>query len=151
MRFFRLALVREFSGRAIRRRGFAVLSTLVCLLIVVSIVGSMIQGAIRARRQMHVERDCRQSESLLSAGAARAVSRLASDPNFVGDVWQLPSEAIVSNGAGRVTCEISPPTGDGSRQLRVVAEYPIDRDFPVRRSQTFNIPSDPIPLPLQEQ
>lgn len=133
-----------------RHRGFAVVAALTCLLIVVSIVGSMVQGAIRARRQMHVERDRRQSEMLIVAGAERAMSRLGSDPEYVGDVWELPSEKIVGNGAGRVTCEISPLAGDGSRQLRVVAEYPTDRDFPIRRSQSFEIPPDPIPLPLQE-
>ncbi len=133
-----------------RRRGFAVIAALACLLIVVSIVGSMIQGAIRARRQMHVERDRRQCELLLVAGAARAMNLANSDLKFMGDVWELPADAIVGHGTGEVTCEIAPLGGDGSRQLRVVAEYPTDRDFPIRRSQNFEIPSSPIPLPLQE-
>jgi hypothetical protein len=145
MRCFRPASNRELPVRAERRRGFAVVTALVCLLIVVSIMGSMIQGAIRARRQMHVERDRRQSEMLLFAGATRAMSRLESEPTYVGDVWQLPADAIVGNGAGRVTCEISRIAGDGLRQLRVVAEYPVDRDFPIRRSQSFEISADPIP------
>jgi hypothetical protein len=151
MRVFRPAANRELPKRAERRRGFAVVTALVCLLIVVSIMGSMIQGAIRTRRQMHVERDRRQSEMLLVAGATRAMSRLEGNPTFVGDVWQLPADVIVGNGAGRVTCEISPTAGDGSRQLRVIAEYPVDRDFPIRRSQNFEIPADPIPQPIQEQ
>lgn len=141
----------ERPVRASRHRGFAVLATLVCLLIVVSIVGAMIQGAIRTRRQMHVERDRRQCELLLIAGTARAVQLPWSDPNVTGDVWQPQADEIVGNGSGRVTCELSPMSADGSRQLRVVAEYPTDRDFPIRRSQSFQIPSDPTPLPLQEQ
>jgi hypothetical protein len=141
----------ERPARASRRRGFAVLAALVCLLIVVSIVGAMIQGAIRSRRQMHVERDRRQCEQLLVAGAARAMRLPWGDPNFAGDVWQLQADEIAGNGSGRVTCELSPTSAVGSRQLLVIAEYPTDRDFPIRRSQSFQIPSDPTPLPLQEQ
>ena len=145
MRFFQPVSNRGLPVRAKRRRGFAVVTALVCLLIVVSIMGSLIQGAIRARRQMHVERDRRQSEMLLVAGATRAMSRLESDPTFVGDVWQLPADAIVGNGAGRVICEISPTAEGGLRKLRVIAEYPVDRDFPIRRSQNFEISTDPNP------
>ncbi len=129
-----------------RRDGFAALAAMTCLLIVVAIVGSMLQGAIRNRRQLRTERDCRQSEMLLAAGADRAAARLASDPTFRGDLWELPAKASVARGAGRVTTVVSLPAGDGSRQIRVVAEYPIDRNFPVRRSHTFQISSATNPL-----
>jgi type II secretory pathway component PulK len=123
-----------------RRSGVVLVAALVCLLIVTSIVGSMLQSALRARRQLHAERDRRQTELLLAAGASRAAARLASDAEFLGDAWTLPADDIVGLGAGRVTTEIS-RNNNQAWQLHVVAEYPIGRDLPIRRSQTFQIPS----------
>jgi hypothetical protein len=116
-------------------------AALVCLVIVTTIVGSMLQGALRARRQLHAERNRRQTELLLAAGANRAAARLASDPEFRVDTWNLPAEEIVGLGDGRVTTEFSINNDTGARQLHVVAEYPIGRELPIRRSQSFQLPS----------
>jgi hypothetical protein len=109
------------------------------LLIVTALVGNMLRGAITARRHLHAERDRRQTELLLQAGADRAARRLASDAQYRGDTWELPADAIVGNGAGRVTTELSRPAGSGQWQAHIVAEYPLGRDIPIRRSQTFQI------------
>ena len=138
------------SSRPVRRQtrrqrsGLMIIAALVCLLIVTSIVGSMLQSALRARRQLHAERNCRQAELLLEAGANRAAARLASEPDFRGDTWNLPAEAIVGHGDGRVTTEISRNEASEAWQLRVIAEYPLGRDFPIRRSHTFSILSPTI-------
>jgi type II secretory pathway component PulK len=145
MRCFADTSRRSPRAAALRRsRGFAVLAALTCLLIVVGIVGSMLRSAIRERRQLHVERDRRQCELLLAAGIDRAVARLATDPKYSGDVWELPADAIVDQGAARVTTEISTQATDGTRQARFVAEYPLGRDITIRRSQTFSIDSNTI-------
>jgi type II secretory pathway component PulK len=122
-----------------------VVAVLVCLLIVTSIIGSMLHSALHARRQLRVERDRRQAELLVEAGADRAAARLAADPTFRGDTWNLSAESIVDRGAGRVSTEISPHDVSGEWQLRVVAEYPLGRDFPIRRSHTF-----PISAPMTQ-
>jgi hypothetical protein len=135
------------SSRSIQRRvhrqrsGLMVLAALVCLLIVTSIVGSMVQGALRARRQLHAERNRRQAELLLEAGANRAVARLAAEPDFRGDTWNVPAESVIGHGDGRVKTEIARNEGIDAWQLRVVAEYPLGREFPITRSNTFPIPS----------
>jgi hypothetical protein len=127
-------------GRTRRRRGgLMIVAALVCLLVVTSIVGSMLKSALRARRELHVERDRRQSELLVEAGADRAVARLAAEPGFRGDTWELPAAAIVGHGGGRVMTEVSRSADNQSQQIRVVAEYPLGRDFPIRRSHTFQI------------
>jgi Tfp pilus assembly protein PilX len=131
-----------------RRSGLVLVAALVCLLIVTSIVGSMLQSALRARRQLHAERDRRQTELLLAAGASRAAARLASEPEYRGDAWNLPAEEIVGLGEGRVTTEISRNNDNEPWQLHVVAEYSTGRDLPIRRSQTFQIPS--VTIPTQE-
>jgi hypothetical protein len=116
-----------------------IVAAMVCLLIVTSIVCGMLQGAVRARRQLHSERDRRQAEYLLEAGADRAASRLAADANFRGDTWILPADAIVGFADGRVTTEVSQDRDANTWALRVVAEYPIGRGLPIRRSHSFPI------------
>jgi hypothetical protein len=115
------------------------IAALVCLLVVTSIVGNMLTSALLARRELHAQRDRRQTELLLEAGADRAAVRLAAEPGFRGDTWDLPADAIVGNGAGRVTSEVSPRVENGARQVRVIAEYPLGRNFPIRRSHTYRI------------
>jgi len=122
-----------------RRSGLMIIAALVCLLVVTSIVGSMVQSALRARRQLHVERDRRQAELLLEAGANRAAARLAVEPGFLGETWELPAEAIIGQGDGHVTTEVSRNANNQNWQVHVVAEYPLDRDLPIRRSHTFQI------------
>jgi len=121
-----------------------VVASMVCLLIVTSIVGSMLQTAVRARRQLHAERDRRQAELLLEAGADRAASRLAADANYRGDTWTLSAAAIVGSGDGRVTTELMPAGKENAWSLHVVAEYPLGRGLPIRRSHTFPISVPPI-------
>lgn len=125
--------------RVTNRRGLMVLIALVCLLVITSIVGSMIKNAIFTRRELLVERDLRQTELLLQAGANRAATRLAAIPDFKGDAWDLPAAAISNNGTGRVITEIIRNPSNQTFDIRVVAEYPLDRDFPIRRTQTFHI------------
>ncbi len=124
-----------------RRNGLMIIAALVCLLVVTSIVGSMLQSALRARRQLHAERDRRQTEMLLEAGADRAAARFAAEAEFRGDTWNLPAETIVGHGDGRVTTQISRNADSEAWQIHVVAEYPLGRDYPIRRSHTFQLAS----------
>ena len=125
-------------------KGTVLIAALACLLIVTAIVGSMLQNTLRARRQLHTERDRRQTELLLQAGADRVAARLLLESDFRGDVWELPTEAIVGRGAGRVTTQVSRSDDGGPWQVRIIAEYPLGRDFPIQRSQTFKISTSTI-------
>jgi type II secretory pathway component PulK len=141
---------RPQSGRPLRN-GLALIAALACLLIVTSIIVSMLQSALSTRRHLRAERDRRQVELLVQAGADRAARLLASQPDFRGDTWNLSAEEIVGSGGGRVTTEVS-TTDDAARfQLRVVAEYPTDRDFPVRRSHSIQLSSRPTQSQEQSQ
>ena len=121
--------------RAATRNGLMVVVTLVCLLVVTSIVGSMIKNAIFTRRELLAERDLRQTELMLQSGASRAAARLVTTPDFAGDSWEIPA----NTGKGRVVTEITRTASGMALDIRVVAEYPLDRDFPIRRSQTFHV------------
>jgi hypothetical protein len=123
--------------RPAHNRGAVLVAALVCLLIVMSMLGTMLRSTLRTGRQLHVERDRQQAEFLLQAGADRAAQLLASNPEFRGDMWTLPAEAILGRGGGTVTTSLTRESDEAPWQLQVVAEYPLGRDFSIRRSRTF--------------
>jgi type II secretory pathway component PulK len=129
---------RKYSIRRDDRRGLVIFAALACLMIAAALIGGMLKSAIQARRQLLTECDCRQAELLLQAGADRAAARLADDPAFRGDVWKLAADEITGSGSGQVTTEVIRGDND-SLQVRVISEYPLDRNFAVRRSRTFPI------------
>lgn len=131
------------------RNGLVLIAALVCLVVSMAIVGTMLKAAIAARRQLHTERDLRQTELLLQAGFERAAFQLASNTAFSGDTWNLADDEIIGRGAGRVTTNIERAANGGrasSWQIHVLAEYPLGRDFPIQRSQTFTIAANALPL-----
>ena len=123
------------------RQGAVLVAALVCLLVVMAMLGAMLKGTLLAQRQLHRERDLRQTELLLQAGSDRAAYRLASDANYRGETWNLPANAIVDNSEGRVTIEASPTDGPSVWNVKVVAEYPLGGETSIRRSRTFQVPS----------
>ena len=124
---------------ASERRGAVLVATLVCLLVVMGMLGTMLQGTLRAHRQLRRERDLRQTELLLQAGSDRAVYRLANETNYRGETWNLPADAIADKGEGRVIIEISPVDGQSARKAKIVAEYPLGGETSIRRSRTFQV------------
>jgi Tfp pilus assembly protein PilX len=130
------------SKRAQSRRGTILIVALVCLVIVMALIGALLQGTLRARRQLHAERDRRQAELLLQAGLDRAALRVAGQADYHGESWELPAESITGSGAGLVTIETSRQAEDSPWKIHVVAEYPVGKqpagnELSVRRSRTI--------------
>ena len=134
-----------------RRRASVLAATLVCLVIVMALLGSMLVGALRVGRQMRIERDRRQCELLLQAGLDRAALSLREDESYRGEVWDASAAEIGGAGAGQVTIQVSRPS-DGPPRMRIQAEYPLGSEHSIRRSRTVQLPttiSPPIPLPKE--
>jgi hypothetical protein len=128
---------RRLIGRQAARRGAVLVAALVCMIIVMTMLGTMLQSTLHSRRQLHTRRDVRQTELLVEAGLDRAALRLAREPEYRGETWELPSESVVGRGAGRVTIEASREADETPWQVRVIAEYPIGNELSVQRSRTF--------------
>jgi hypothetical protein len=128
-----------------RRRGAVLVAALVCLLVVMAVLSSMLQGTLRARRQLHRERDLRQAELLLQAGVERAAFRFASEPGYRGETWSLPAVMITGSKAGRVMIEFSRESDEQPWRVDVAAEYPAGNEASIRRSHTFNFQPQSVP------
>jgi hypothetical protein len=122
------------------RRGAVLVAALVCMLVVMMILGSMFQGVVRAHRQLHRERDLRQTELLLQAGCDRAAVQLLNTDDYHGETWNLPPDMVVGTGRGRVTIETTRTGSQPAWEVKVVAEYPQGSDTSIRRSRTFQLP-----------
>jgi len=125
-----------------QRSGAALIAALVALVIVTSILGSMLLGALATSRQLHAERDLRQCELMLQAGVDRAHFRLRRDANYRGETWSLPAATIVGAGDGQVAISIESVSDSAAPQLRVIAEYPLGGERSIRRSRTISVPSN---------
>ncbi len=120
-----------------RRQGTVLVVALVCLLVVMGLLGAMLQGALRAHRKLHTERDLRQTELLLQAGCDRAAYQLTRETNYKGEIWNLPAAEVTGKGDGRVTIEILSDEAQATRRARVMAEYPLGGETSIRRTRTF--------------
>lgn len=128
-----------------RRRGAILVVAMVCLLVVTAIVGAMLHRAIVARRQLHAERNLRQTELLADAGAERALRRVADDAEYRGETWRLSAGQIIGRDPGEVTIQLTHGADDEPWSVRVVAAYPADSEVSVRRTRTFTIPQPASP------
>ncbi|MFV2067974.1 MAG: hypothetical protein ACC645_13455 [Pirellulales bacterium] len=122
-----------------RRSGAVLVAALVCLLIVTAMIGTMLERAVSARRQLRVERDRRQAELLLQAGVDRAALRLVRQTDYQGETWMTPEEVMA--GRGQVTIEALRASDTTSWRVHVIAEYPFGSERSIRRSRTFVLPS----------
>ena len=122
-----------------RRRGAMLVVALACLAIVMAIVGIMLQGALRARRQLHVERDLRQVELLLEAGLDRAAFQLANDDGYEGETWRIPASELLGSGEAEVVIVAQRSDDAEPSQVRVAAEYPVGAVTSIRRTRTFQV------------
>jgi hypothetical protein len=133
------------------RRGSVLVVALVCLLVMMTIVSHMLLGSMRARRQLHPERNLRQTELLLQAGADRAAYRLATEAAYRGETWRLPADSIVGTGDADVTIQATRDSSDKPWQVQIMAEYPRGSEHSIRRSQTLTIPSQPGQKPQTQE
>jgi len=123
------------------REGVVLVTALVCLLIVMTLVATMLKGALGAQRQLHVQRDARQTELLLQAGADRAALRLTIESDYRGESWEVPSETFDERGKALVMIKTSRESEQSPWQVRVLAEYPAGSEWSIRRSLAFTLPA----------
>lgn len=87
-----------------RRSGSVLFCVLACLFVVTGIMFAMTKSTIAARRETQIRLQMRQTEYLLDAGVARAVSSLAKSAEYDGENWSLSEERTgLANARVRIT------------------------------------------------
>ena len=116
------------------RRGAFMVVVMICLLVSSLIVGALLKLALMQSRQLVQEQRQMQAEWLADSGLERAASRLATDPNYGGETWNIEPDSIGGQDAGLVTIKVEKDRlQTQNRSVTIEAVYPADGPSQVRR------------------
>lgn len=121
--------------RRVRRRRPGILSVVVllCLLVLTLIAGWLLRAGAAQREEVRARERRLQAEWLAEAGLQRALARLASDPGYSGETWDIDARDLDSPDAATVTITVGRPAGEARRgTIRSRADFPRD---PPRRAR----------------
>ena len=120
-----MTLLRLETRRRHRRRGVALFPVVVCLVIATLLCGALVQTTRVRRLRGRDEAHRLQADWLAASALARARSRLAADPNYAGETWQLSPSDLAGPDPGRATIRVEMIANQSAgRRVVVVATYP---------------------------
>ena len=126
--------------RVRRERGAALLVAIVCVSIAVAVMYGIVQLAVQGNREAGLEERRAQARWIVESGVDRAAARLDADREYSGEHWLLPAEMIGGRRDGEVRIEVERIEGQSNwRQVRVVADYPVDLPDRVRQTREFRM------------
>lgn len=128
------------------RRGAQLVVSLVVLMLVGALAAALTRGLLDARRQALLAERGAQAGLLADAGIGRARARLARDPSYAGETWDVPAADLGGAGAARVTIAVTAADGGPARRrVAVRAEFPRGATLRARSSRDETISLGPRP------
>ena len=128
-----------FSSRGVnarareRRRGAVLIVAMICVAVATAAMVSLVRLAMAQRTRVRAEAHRLQCSWLAESALDRAAWRLAADPKYVGETWNLPAEALGGPDPAVVVIRVEPILEQPMRRLvRVRADYP---DHPIDRAR----------------
>lgn len=130
------------NSRHHRPRGLALPMAVVCLTVLTIVFGILTRQALSARRAARAEERRLRAGWLAESGLERAWARLAADPGYRGETWDLSAEALKDHHGAAVVIAVEPVSGD-DEHLRVTAraDFPRDVDAHARQTRTALFPA----------
>ena len=114
-----------------RRQGAILVVAIVCVAVATAAMISLVHLAIGQRTLVRAEANRVQCSWLAESALDRAAWRLALDPKYPGETWNVPAEALGGSDPAVVTIQVEPvPEQPMRRLVRVRADYP---DHPIDR------------------
>jgi len=133
-------VIRRTTAR--RRRGLTSVAVLILLLVVALIGAELVRLGVAYRDRSRSRGREVQADLLADAGVGRALARLASEPDYGGETWEIPPDVLGE--PALVTIRVEPaPDGGGPRTVRVQADYPPDPPRRARSSREVATPEAP--------
>ena len=133
--------------RRIQRQASVLVCMLICVSIATALVTTTLQSALRARREIQLQRQLLQTELLLTAGLERAVALLNSDTAYRGEIWELDPKSLPNLPPARVLIEVTVTAGETgfsdqlkAYQIHVVARISNDGPRGTQCSDTLTLP-----------
>jgi len=116
-------------------------AVLVCLIIITMMAGALLKAGLTQREQVKAQEHRLQAEWLAESGIQRATARLAADPDYKGETWEVPARDLDSADDALVAITVEPARGAKGRTVRVQADYPRDPTRRARHSRVIDIES----------
>jgi hypothetical protein len=119
-------------------------AVLVCLIVLAMIAGAILRSGAAQREEVRAQERGLQADWLAEAGLQRAIARLAADPAYAGETWDIDARALDSADPATVVIAVDRPADrPGRRTIRARADYPRDPPRRARRTrQTTNYTTD---------
>lgn len=111
------------------RRGAVLAAVLICLAVCSAIIVALLSAGVRQRRQVELEQRRAQATWLAEAGIERAVARLAANPTYAGEDWQLSRDQLALSAAARARSEGNGPAAVVHIEVRLEGGGPARRIF----------------------
>lgn len=140
-----IRLTRNRSTTKSSRRAGAVLIVAIVSLIVTSLIlASLVQLAAICHQQERAEQIRLQAQWLAESGIERAADRLAADPKYAGESWQIAATDFDSGAEGKVEISIAAET-NGNQKITAIAIYPSNASnfAKITKQVTFRARSKP--------
>lgn len=123
---------RESRGRRVRR-GVVLLVAVVAIAVASMIFLSLLKLSVAERRRVESASWQIQAAWLVESGIERAGAQLADDPDYRGETWNLPADALGGPHQAVVTIRVETiPQRNERRLVHVRADYP---DHPQHRAR----------------
>jgi len=134
----------KFPASRGRRRGYMLLAAMICLLLVSLVSTSLLRTALLQYKQVRNQELEAQALWLAEAGIERAAARLARDPNYAGETWQITLSPADKPMPASVTIAVVAKTATQPAQhVTVVAVYPTDRAQRAQVTKTVTVARPP--------
>jgi hypothetical protein len=131
---------RHAGGRttASGRRGFLAVLVLVCIVVMAAIGAGLLRIGLAERARLRDEERRLQAEWLVESGVERGLAALASRPDYRGETWEVPADALGGPSPARVTIAVE--SREGRQFLRVRADDRRDAPGRIRLTRTVRVP-----------
>ena len=126
-----------------RRRGAVLIMALVCLVLVTVMGGTLLRWAVMEHKLLRSRDEESQARWLAEAGVERAAARLANDPEYTGETWDIAAAELPTAQPARVRMQVTPVDGQPrQRSIEVEVEYPYESGAPARvhKTITYQLP-----------
>jgi hypothetical protein len=128
------------SLHAPRRRGMVAVAIVAVLIVLVILSGSLIRVIWLRHSDLRGSERRLQAEWLAESGLDRAVARLALEPGYVGETWNIAATELGGRDEATVKIGVTAvPDKPDRRAVRVVADYPVDEPRRHRQSRELMV------------
>ena len=95
------------DAKTMHRKGSVLVIVLISMLVATMLGASLIRTVLVRQRQIHVLASQQQALWLAEAGVQRAFHELAEGPDYDGETWEVPPDALGEGREAKVTIEVS--------------------------------------------